>query len=108
MDVRQKTLLSDTVNAMLIFSYAYITRWISFVIQSFMLAIEKPLYTAIISIATAFIFPVVLLFALEDFGLNGIWFNFAGTNVLSAILAIVIFLRERKEIFEKDCDEIAA
>lgn len=108
LDVRQETLLSDTVNAMLIFSYAYITRWISFIIQSFMLAIEKPLYAAIISIATAFVFPVILLFALEDFGLNGIWFNFAGTNVLSAILAIAIFLRERKEIFKKDCDVIAS
>ena len=87
---------------MIIFSYAYIFRWIAFVVQSFMLAIEKPLYAAVISVATAFVFPIALLFALEDFGLDGIWFNFAGTNVLAAVLAIFIFLRERREIFKAD------
>ncbi len=67
-----------------------------------MLAIEKPVYAAVISISTAFVFPIILLFALEGFGLDGIWFNFAGTNVLAAVLAIIIFLKEKKEIFRKD------
>lgn len=102
LDTSLTTLLDDTVHAMIIFSYAYIFRWIAFVVQSFMLAIEKPLYAAVISVATAFVFPIALLFALEDFGLDGIWFNFAGTNALAAVLAIFIFLRERREIFKAD------
>ena len=67
-----------------------------------MLAIEKPGYAALISISTAFIFPVLLLFALQRFGLDGIWFNFAGTNALAAVLSIAVIAKERKEIMKAD------
>ena len=101
-DKGQPELLSMTTHALTVFSFAFVTRWISFTVQSFMLAIEKPRYAAAISISTALIFPMLLLFLLRGFGLEGIWFNFAGTNLLAAILAIVIIAKEWKNLMEKD------
>ena len=95
-------LLEATTHALSIFSLAFVTRWISFVTQSFMLAIEKPKYAAAISISTALVFPMLLLLVLKNFGLEGIWFNFAGTNLLAAILAIAILAKEWKNLMKAD------
>ena len=95
-------LMASTTHALSIFSLAFITRWISFSTQSFMLAIEKPKYAAAISISTALIFPMLLLLVLKNFGLEGIWFNFAGTNILAAILSIAIVAKEWKNIAKAD------
>lgn len=94
----QTKLIAMALPALAIFSYAYLTRWISFTVQSLMLAIEKPRYAAMISLSTAFIFPLILLFLLQGFGLNGIWFNFAGSNILAAIMAVIIMAREWKSL----------
>ena len=72
-----------SVAALPIFGLTYITRWFSFATQSYMLAVEKPLPASLISVSTALIFPVILIFALQSFGLTGIWFNFAGTAILA-------------------------
>lgn len=101
-DESQTALLAMAIPALTVFSYAYLTRWISFTTQSFMLAIEKPHYAAAISISTAFIFPLALLFLLQGFGLDGIWFNFAGSNILAAILSLLIVAKVWKEIRGKD------
>lgn len=95
-------LLEATTHALSIFSLAFVTRWISFATQSFMLAIEKPKYAAAISISTALIFPMLLLLILKNYGLEGIWFNFAGTNLLAAILAISILAKEWKNLMKAD------
>lgn len=96
------TLITATTGALSLFSFAFVTRWIAFVTQSFMLAIEKPRYAAAISISTALIFPMLLLLLLSPMGLDGIWLNFAGTNALAAILAIAILIRERKNLMKED------
>lgn len=90
------------VGAVTIFAFTYLTRWISFSTQSFMLALEKSLYATIISISMAFIFPMILLFSLEWMGLDGIWLNFPLTSLLGAILSVVILLRVRKDIMKED------
>ena len=95
-------LLSSTTHALTVFSLAFVTRWISFSTQSFMLAIEKPKYAAAISISTALVFPMLLLLILKNFGLEGIWFNFAGTNALAAILSIAIVAKEWKNLMKAD------
>ncbi|MBO7273744.1 MAG: hypothetical protein J6V22_02695, partial [Clostridia bacterium] len=65
-------------------------------------AIEKPLQATIISVATAFVFPVVLLGGLWSFGLDGIWFNFVGVTALSALLSWILLKRLTKEIKQKE------
>ncbi len=81
---------------MRIFSLAYLTRWFSFATQSYMLAVEKPVFASSISVSTALIFPMVLVLALQPLGLTGIWMNFPGTALLAAVLAFFVLRRFRK------------
>ena len=70
--------------------------------QSYMLAIEKPLPASIISVSTALVFPVILIVLLWPLGLTGIWLNFAGTSLLAAILSGVIFKKLYHELRKPD------
>lgn len=94
-----------SVSALPVFGLTYITRWFSFATQSYMLAVEKPLPASLISISTALIFPLILIFALQSFGLTGIWFNFAGTAILAAIMAAVILIVMRRTLSRPDTPE---
>lgn len=85
------------VFAMRLYSTVFITRWFSFAAQSFVTAIEKPKYATMLSVSTAFIFPLVLIVVLWPLGLNGIWINFPVTYTLAAVLAAVILLKVKKE-----------
>ena len=98
-DVR---LLELSTHAIRLFCFAYIFRWFGVTTQSYFSAIEKPLQATLVSVGTAFVFPIVLLGALWRFGLDGIWFNFVGVNALTAILSAVLLLRLIKEIKEKE------
>ena len=81
------------VSALIIFSFTYITRWLSFATQSFMLAIEKPVPASLISVSTALVFPVILVIILWPLGLTGLWVNFGATSLLAAVLSFVILVR---------------
>ena len=85
-----------------LFALTYITRWLSFAVQSYMLAIEKPLPASIISVATALVFPVILIGVLWPAGLTGIWLNFAGTSILAAVLAVIVLVKFKKELMQPD------
>lgn len=89
-------LINIAIAALKLFSLTYITRWFSSAAQSFMTAVEKPIQASIISVSTVLIFPIVLILALWPLGLTGLWLNFAGTSLLSAILALLVMLRFRK------------
>lgn len=65
-------------------------------------AIEKPKQAALISVGTAFVFPVVLLGSLWSFGLDGIWFNFVGVNILAAALSALLIIGLLCEIKKKE------
>lgn len=93
-----------SVGALQLFSITYVTRWFSFATQSYMLAIEKPLPASAISLATALVFPVLLILLLWPWGLTGIWLNFAGTSILAAILSGIILLKLRKELSRPDLE----
>ena len=90
--------LSISVFALRLFSFTYVTRWISFATQSFMLAIGNPRPAAVISVSTAFVFPVMLIMLLWPLGLTGIWLNFAGTALLAAITAVFILKKHIKSL----------
>ncbi len=88
--------------ALQLFSLTYITRWFSFAMQSFMLAIEKPVPASLISVSTALIFPLLLIVVLWPLGLTGIWLNFAATSLLAMILSIILFIKYRGELNQAD------
>ena len=94
-DVR---LFEVSAAAIRLFCFAYLFRWIGVTTQSYFSAIGKPLEATVISVATAFVFPILLLGALWSFGLVGIWFNFVGVNILTAILSVILLMRLTREI----------
>ncbi|MBE6531280.1 MAG: MATE family efflux transporter [Ruminococcaceae bacterium] len=100
-DVR---LLEISTHAIRIFCFAYLFRWVGVSTQGYFTAIGKPLDATIISIGTAFVFPVVLMGALWRFGLDGIWFNFVGVTALAAMLSAILLIRLTKEIRQKESD----
>ncbi len=94
--------MSIAIGALRLFSLTYITRWFSFAVQSYMLAIEKAVPASVISVATALVFPVILIGVLWPLGLTGIWLNLAGTSLLAGILSAVILLKYRAELSGPD------
>ncbi len=98
-DVR---LLEISTHAIRLFCFAYLFRWFAVTTQGFLSAIEKPLQATLMAVAVAFVFPVLLLGALWSFGLDGIWFNFVGVNLLTSVLGILLLLRVFKEIRKKE------
>ncbi len=91
-----RALMEMAVHAMRIFGYAFLVGWFGFAIQGFFAAIEKPLPATVISICKSMIFPVILIFALEPLALDGLWFNYVGASILSAILAVLLLWRTQK------------
>ena len=104
-DVR---LLEISTGAIRLFCFAYLFRWIGVATQSFFSALGKALQATIISVGTAFVFPVLLLGALWGFGLDGIWFNFVGVNALTAILSGSLLIFLMREINKKEKLELAS
>ena len=98
-DVR---LLEVATRAIRIFCFAYLFRWIGVATQSYFSAIEKPLQATVISLGTAFVFPILLLGALWHFGLDGIWFNFVGVNILTASVSLILLVRLLREIRKRE------
>ncbi len=91
-------LMELAVHAMRLFGISFLIGWFGFAIQGFLGAIEKPLPATILSIARALVFPVLLIYALEFMGLDGLWLNYAGSSLLTALLALVILFRVQKTI----------
>lgn len=91
-------LLEQSAKAIRLFCFAYLFRWFAVTTQGFLSAIEKPAMATVMSVATALVFPLVILGALWSLGLNGIWLNFVGVNMLAAVLGIILLLRVSKEI----------
>jgi len=98
-------LLNISTHAIRLFGFAYLFRWVAVTTQSYFTAIEKPLQAAIISVGTAFVFPILLLGVLWGFELDGIWFNFVGVNALAAITSAILLKKLMKEIKQKQKDK---
>ncbi|MBQ8496106.1 MAG: MATE family efflux transporter [Clostridia bacterium] len=89
-DAADVRLLEISVHAIRLFCFAYLFRWIGVITQSFFSAIEKPVFATAMSVSIALIFPVLMLILLWNLGLDGIWLNFVGVNILAALLAVVL------------------
>ncbi len=91
-------LLNEATRAIRLFCFAYLFRWFAVTTQSFLSAIEKPVFATLMSVATAFVFPIIILGAFWTLGLDGIWVNFVGVNALATVLGIILLMRVRREI----------
>ncbi len=79
-----------SVHAMRLFSAAYLFRWVGFTVQGFYGAIEKPLHASVISLCSAFVFPVLFILLLTPLGLDGLWLNMPATAISVAVLSLVM------------------
>jgi len=95
-------LLALSAHGIKLFCFAYLFRWVTVSTQSLLSAIEKPARATIMSVCMALVFPVLLLFALRPLGLDGIWVNFVGVNILGVLLGVVLLLGVIKEIRKKE------
>ena len=95
-------LLELSVHAIRLMCGAYLFRWFSVTAQGYLSAIEKPGQATLMSVAFALVFPVLLLGSLWPFGLDGIWLNFTGSNVLVAIVGVILMLRLSREIKKRE------
>ncbi len=93
---KDPALMEMSVSAMKIFGYAFILGWFSFALQGFFAAVEKPLPATVLALCKSMIFPIFLIYALECYGLDGLWFNYCGTSILAAVLGIAMLLRVQK------------
>lgn len=101
-DAGDTQLLELSIDAIKLFCFAYLFRWVAVATQSFFSAIEKPAFATIMSVAVAFVLPVVLLGALWPFGLTGIWLNFLGVTFFAAVLGFVLLLIILREIKNRE------
>lgn len=90
-------LLTMSVFALQLYSLTYLTRWFGFAIQSFLIALDKPFPATVLSVANAFVFPVILLAVLWPLNLNGLWLNTPVTSAMVSLLAVIILFRMRKK-----------
>lgn len=94
-------LLAESAHAVRLFCFAYLFRWFGVMTQGFLSAIEKPALATAMSVCTAFVFPVTVLCLLWNLGLDGIWLNFVGVNILASALGILLLVRVGREIRRK-------
>ena len=92
--------LNEAVKALQIFALSKLFFWFAFATQSYMTAVEKPLFATLISVGSAFVFPMIFILALKNLHLTGLWLNapltFASVSVISAII-LLIFKKEMKK-----------
>ncbi len=96
------SLLALAEHGIRIFCFAYLFRWFGVMTQSFFSAIEKPVLATVMAVSIALVFPVLCLGAFWNFGLDGLWFNFVGTNALAFILGGVLLFSILRMIREKE------
>jgi Na+-driven multidrug efflux pump len=98
--------LAEAKTALKIFAISKLFFWFAFATQSYMTAVEKPIFATLISVGSAFVFPMAFIFALNSLGLTGLWLNapltMAGVSIVSAIILLVF----RKELKKKEKSEL--
>ncbi len=89
-------LMELAVHAIPYFGIAFLFGWFCFAVQGFFAAVEKPLFATIVSVAFAIVTPVILIFALEPMGLDGLWLNYFGRAALTGIIAVTLIIIAQK------------
>lgn len=102
MDTSEAVSLTMAAEALRLFGLAYLTRWFSFAMQSYLLAVGKSGPASLISLSIALLFPAVLMIVLWPLGLTGLWLNLPVASLLSGLLALGVYLRLRAQFRKQD------
>lgn len=97
MNQKDSSVMAAAQGALVLFSFTLLTRWFGFAVQSFLIAINKSKPATILSVANAFIVPMLLIFLLWPLGLQGLWLNFPLTSLIIALLSLSLLRKSLKE-----------
>ncbi len=93
--------LNEATKALKIFAVSKLFFWFAFSTQCYMTAVEKSFYATLISVGSAFIFPMIFILSLQSLGLTGLWLNAPLTMALCCIMSIIILILFKKEMKKK-------
>ena len=97
-DSSETALLDLSAHALRFFSIEFLFWWFEYASQSFFNAIEQPKKATILTIATAIVFPLIMVVVLWPLGLDGLWLNQAATYVPVGIIAFVMLRRTQNSL----------
>ena len=84
--------------AIFIYAFTYLTRRISFSLQSFFAAISRPIEATLISLSVSCIFPFILILCFYSLSDLGIWLNFPISSLLTSIVSLlIVFIKWKKK-----------
>ena len=93
-----KDLLDLTVNALRLYSLSYIISWFNIFASSFFRALNDGFVSALISFLRTLVFQAIVILALPKFfDINGIWLSVLVAELLSLIVSIICFVKNKKK-----------
>ena len=98
----EATFLNEATKALKIFAVSKLFFWFAFATQSYMTAVEKSFCATLISVGSAFIFPMIFILSLQSLGLTGLWLNAPLTMALCCIMSVVILILFSREMKKKE------
>ena len=86
------------VHAISIMGLMYLVRWISYSCQSFSSAIGNNREATVLSLCSALIFPLLMMFILRDTGLEGLWYVMPASALLTSVVSVIIYFVQIRKI----------
>ena len=96
--------LNEAIKALRIFAVSKLFFWFAFSTQCYLTAVEKSFYATLISVGSAFVFPMTFIFALQSLGLTGLWLNAPLTMAAVALLSVILLLIFSREMQKREKD----
>ena len=91
-------LLELTINALRLYSLSYIISWFNIYASSFFTALNNGFISALISFLRTFIFQIICILILPELiGINGIWLSIPLAEILSLLVSIICFIKNKKK-----------
>lgn len=91
-------LLELTVNALRLYSISYIISWFNIFASSFFTALNDGLISALISFMRTLVFQIATILIMPRiWGVNGIWLSVVVAEVLSLVVSLVCYVKNRKK-----------
>ena len=92
----EPALLTLSTQALALFAFAYLPRWVAMVAQTYLSALGKAGAATVLSLSVALLFPLLALFALRPLGLSGIWLNMPVSCLMAALLSVGLLCATRR------------
>lgn len=105
-DVSDKVLNLGII-AFRILSFGFVLAGMSLVFSAVFQAFGKGAYSLTVNLSRQLVFPLALILVLgNSFGLNGIWISFVASEIITLVIAIILYRKLRKNISVQGRNEV--